>query len=132
ALRARRRQLLLQLLVLVLGVEDVAEPADEVAYRLEGPAGAVLDRGEDRLGAGLDAVEEAAAALTEVAGEEHDRQGHQNGEYGPSPADHLLVVQDEKPPRSRLIPATLARVSVRAVDRLEFLQRPTGTDCDAR
>src|SRR3954470_23463410 len=88
--------------------------------------------GRGVLGAGLEAVEEAAAALTEVSGEEDDGQRDQHGEHRPSPADHLLVVQDEKPPGAGLVTPALTGIAVRAVDRLEFFQRPARTDSDAR
>ena len=51
--------LLAQRLVLILGVDRVADPADQVASGLSA-AGAGLDRSEGLLGAALQGVEEAA------------------------------------------------------------------------
>ena len=59
---AARRARLLQLVALGLGVERVAEPADEVADRLERAAGALLDRREHLHDAALDGVQRAAGA----------------------------------------------------------------------
>src|SRR6185437_6465846 len=50
---AEALDLLLQVLVLLLRVEGVARPAEQVADRLERAAGACLDRNERLLGAAL-------------------------------------------------------------------------------
>jgi hypothetical protein len=82
----------LELLVLVLGVDRVAGPAEEVTQRLERAAGAGLDRRERRLSPALERVEQAAAGLAEVRGQDRDGQRNEYGERRPPSADHLPVV----------------------------------------
>src|SRR5207302_7859646 len=90
---ARLRQLALQLLVLALGPEGVAEEVEQVTERLGRRARALLDRREDGLRPALDLVQHAAARLAEVRSEEDHRERDENGQDGSPPPDDLLVVQ---------------------------------------
>jgi len=58
--------LLAQLVALAFGVERVPDPADQVAHRLQGLVGAVLDRRDDRQERPLHAVQLPAGCLAEV------------------------------------------------------------------
>ena len=80
-----------QLVDVALGVERVAEPAGQVAHRLERAAGALLDRGDDLEDALLHAVQPAAGRLTEVDGQQQQRERHEQREGYPAPSDRLVV-----------------------------------------
>ena len=67
-----------ELLVLVAGVDQAAEPARGVAERARDALGADLERAQDARPAGLDAVQEAAVGLPEVDGDERERDDTQD------------------------------------------------------
>jgi hypothetical protein len=85
-----------ELVALVLGVERVAEPAEQVAERLERAVGALLDRREHLHRAALDGVQAAAGGLAEVGGEQEQRAARP-ARRGPHGAVAPLVVHTEKP-----------------------------------
>ena len=90
-LLAQRVALGAQLLDLALGVDRVADPADEVAHGLERPARPLLDRGDDLDDAPLHGVQPAAGGLAEVGGEEDQGAGDKQSEDCPASADRLVV-----------------------------------------
>ena len=78
-------------LTLALGVERVADPAEEVADGLERAAGALLDRRDDLEDAALDGVQAAAGRLAEVGGQEDQGADDEQREHCPPPANRLVV-----------------------------------------
>jgi len=60
--------LLAQVVALLARMDRVAEPAREVAERLQGAAGAVLDRRQDLEHPALHRVQASARALAEICG----------------------------------------------------------------
>ena len=99
-LLAQALDLGLQLLVLVLGVHGVAEPAEQVAEGLERLAGAGLQRRERGLGAALERAERASG-LAEGGGEHDHREDDEDRQGRPSPADHFAVEHSVPPLRRR-------------------------------
>ena len=90
-LAAQRVALALEPVALVLGVERVAEPPEQVADRLERLVRPLLDRSEDLQRAALDGVQATAGGFAEVRGQQEQRQRDQQGEDGTAPPDDLVV-----------------------------------------
>ena len=66
--------LLAQFVALPFGIDRFAEPAERVAHGLQRRVGAVLDRRDDRQKCPLNAVQAAARGLTEVGGQQQQRE----------------------------------------------------------
>ena len=136
-LLAQRVALLLELVALVLGVQGRAEPPEEVAEGLDDAVGALLDRSEHLHRTALDAVQAAGAGFAEVGGEQDQRERDEDGQDRPA-SPHRFVVHAESV--SKMVAFVIAWaagcsrvvVAVRAVDRLELLQRAPGADRDTR
>jgi hypothetical protein len=85
----------LELVALVLGVERVAEPAEQVPDRLERTVGALLHRCHDLHRPRLDRLQRAAGGLAEVGSQQHQAAGDQR-EQDRAPASHLSVIHSGK------------------------------------
>ena len=90
-LRAQAVALGGQVLDLALGVQRVAEPAEEVAHGLQRAARALLHRVEHLARAALHPVQGAAAGLAEVRGQEDQGADDEQSEDCPAPPDRLVV-----------------------------------------
>ena len=110
--------LLAELLVLVAGVDQAAEPARGVAERARDALGADLERAQDARAAGLDAVQEAAVGLPEVDGDERERDDAQDRDDESSTDDRAGAS------RRREMDAAVARSPPRAL--LTFREAPNG------
>ena len=87
----RRSRSAVQVLDLALGVQRVAEPAEEVAHGLERAAGALLHRVEHLARPALHPVQGAAAGLAEVRSQQDQGADDEQSEDCPAPPDRLVV-----------------------------------------